>query len=373
MTKEKENVLVCGGAGFSGSNLVDELIRRGYRVRVLDSLAPPVHNGRLPEWFNKKAEFIKGDVRNKKDWVQALKGVRYVFHLAAYMDYQMDFSTYFTTNTASTALMYEVIMEKKYPVTKIVVASSQAVYGEGKYRCGKHGIVYPSSRPQTQLKRHQWDVRCPYDKKEVLPLAQKEDDALFPTIPYGISKKTLEEIMWDLGRRYNIPSVALRYTIVHGPYQSFRHFYSGALRQLAVMALAGHELIMHEDGNQLRDYVHIDDVVSAHLAVLKSQKANFQAFNVGSGRPTRVMDLARVVAKVTGREFRPNLPGLYRVGAPRHSITDVSKLKKLGWKPRHALEDNVRGYVEWIKHYPEAKKYLGATIKKMEKTKMLMK
>ena len=130
---KKEKVLVTGGAGFIGGHLVDKLLEEGYSVRVLDNLAPPTHNGKLPDWFNKKAEFLKGDVRNKNDWIKALKDVSYVFHLAAYMDFHHDFSTYIDTNAKSTALAYEVIVEKKYPVKKIIVASSQSVYGEGTY------------------------------------------------------------------------------------------------------------------------------------------------------------------------------------------------------------------------------------------------
>jgi dTDP-L-rhamnose 4-epimerase len=368
----KKKVLVTGGAGFIGSHLVSALLKDGFLVRVLDNLAPPVHNNKLPPWVNKRAEYIKGDVRNKKDWIRALKGVSYVFHLAAYMDYLMDFSTYYTTNTASTALMYEVIVEKKYPVKKIIAASSQSVYGEGKYRCRKHGIIYPAPRPESQLKVRQWELQCPHDGSKMQPVPQREDDTLTPTIPYGISKRTLEDVMWDLGRRYNIPSVALRYTIVHGPNQSFRHFYSGALRQLAVIALTGQPFTMHEDGRQIRDYVHVKDVVAAHMKVLKSPRANFEAFNVGSGRPTRVIDLAKTIAKVVGRTFSPNLPGLYRVGAPRHSIASIKKLNKLGWTPQCALEDNVRDYVKWIRQYPEAKKYLNATLRKMKKKKLIM-
>src|SRR3989344_1345706 len=131
--KDKSLVLIAGGAGFIGSHLVDALISLGYAVRVLDNLGPPSHNGKLPAWFNKKAEFIKGDVRVKRDWEKALQGVSYVFHLAAYMDYHMDFSTYVSTNTESAALLYEAIIEKKLSVKKVVLASSQAVYGEGKY------------------------------------------------------------------------------------------------------------------------------------------------------------------------------------------------------------------------------------------------
>lgn len=363
--------LVTGGAGFIGSHLVDRLIRDGFSVRVLDNLAPPTHNGKLPPWFNKKAEFIKGDVRNKKDWVRALKGVDFVFHLAAYMDFLPDFSAYFTTNTASTALMYEVIIEKKYPVKKIVAASSQSVYGEGKYQCKRHGVIYPSPRSEAQLKKHDWEMRCPIDASVMRPLAEKEDDELRPTIPYGISKKAIEEIMFSLGRLYHIPSVALRYTIVHGSHQSFRHFYSGALRQLSVMALSKQPLVMHEDAGQIRDYVHIDDLIDAHMKVLRSNKANFQAFTVGSGKSTAVKELARTIARVVGIPFEPQMPGLYRIGAPRHSIADISKLKKLGWKPRRTLEDNVRDYIEWIRDYPEAKKYMAATLKKMREMKLL--
>lgn len=371
MVKKRKTVLVTGGAGFIGSHLVNRLIRDGFSVRVLDNLAPPTHNGKLPPWFNKKAEFIKGDVRNKKDWIRALKGVDFVFHLAAYMDFLPDFSTYFTTNTVSTALMYEVIVEKKYPVKKIVVASSQSVYGEGKYQCKRHGVVYPLPRSEAQLKKHNWEVRCIRDNSVMKPLPEKETDELRPTIPYGISKKAIEEILFSLGRLYNIPSVALRYTIVHGPYQSFRHFYSGALRQLAVMALNGQPFVMHEDAGQIRDYVHIDDLIDAHMKVLQNNKANFQAFTVGSGKPTRVKELARMIAAVVGISFEPQTPGLYRIGAPRHSIADISKLKKLGWKPSKTIEDNVRDYVAWIKDYPEAKKYMAATLKKMRDMKTL--
>ncbi|MFZ2202571.1 MAG: NAD-dependent epimerase/dehydratase family protein, partial [Microgenomates group bacterium] len=142
----RKTVLVTGGVGFIGSHLIDALIDRGYRVRVLDNLAPPTHNGKLPDWFNPKAKFIKGDVCRKKDLAAALRGVDYVFHLAAYMDYHLDFSTYFDVNVKSTALIYEIAIEEKLPLKKIIVASSQSVYGEGKYYCQNHGLFYPNSR-----------------------------------------------------------------------------------------------------------------------------------------------------------------------------------------------------------------------------------
>ncbi len=371
--KNKELVLVTGGAGFIGGHLVDALIKDGYAVRVLDNLAPPSHSGEVPEWFNKKAGFIKGDVRNKKDWVKALRGVSYVFHEAGYMDFHMDFSTYFNTNATSAALMYEVIAEKKYPVKKIVAASSQYVYGEGKYECQTHGLIYPELRSVTQFENKDWEVRCPACGKAMKPLPELETDLLRPINPYTESKKSLENILFSLGRYLHIPSVALRYCIVHGPRQSFKNFYSGALRQFAVMALTSGVITMHEDGQQLRDFVHIKDVVSANLAVLKSPQADFQTFTVGSGAPTRVIDLAKLVARECGALFKYELPGLYRVATARHSIADVTKLKSIGWAPKYQIGDNVRDYVAWIKQYPEAREYLATALAQLQRSGVVKK
>lgn len=371
MKKNIRNILVTGGAGFIGSHLTDRLIREGFSVRVLDNLAPPAHNGAVPPWFNKKAELMKGDVRNKKDWVRALPSIDAVFHLAAYMDFHWDFSAYAATNVMSVALLFEVIRERNFPVKKIIAASSQAVYGEGKYRCPRHGIVYPLPRNELQMRKGDWEMRCPHDHAPLKPLPQKEDDALHPTTPYGVSKRAGEDMLFTLGHLCNIPSVALRYTIVQGSRQSFRHFYSGALRQLAVMAMSGGAMDMHEDAGQMRDYVHIDDAVDAHIAVLKNPKTDFRAFNVGSGRAIRVAELAKLVAMSGEVPFRPRTPGLWRVGAPRHSIADTSRLEKLGWRAQKTIADNVSDYVNWIREYPEAKKYLRDTLKKMKDDALL--
>lgn len=369
--KDKSLVLVAGGAGFIGSHLVDALIKNGYAVRVLDALLPPSHNGKLPEWFNKKAKFIKGDVCVKKDWGEALKGVSYVFHLAAYMDYHLDFSNYFRTNTGSVALLYEVIVEKKLPIKKIIIASSQSVYGEGKYKCPKHGIVYADARPETQLKKKDWSPRCQCGRIFLKPIPQKEDDELRPQNPYGISKMALEHIALNLGKEYSIPTVLVRYSIVHGARQSWRHFYSGALRSFAVQALAGEPIEMHEDAGQTRDFVHIDDVTRAHLFLLRSPRANGEVFNIGSGRKDIVLNLAKAVIKVLGIPFRSDIQGIYRVGAARDSLMDVSKMKKLGWKPQKTLEDNARDYIEWVREYPEAIMYLHETYITMKKRDIL--
>lgn len=367
----RKTVLVTGGAGFIGSHLVDALIIRGYRVRVLDSLAPPTHDGKLPDWFNPKAKFIKGDVCRKKDLAAALRGADYVFHLAAYMDYHLDFSTYFDVNVKSTALIYEIAVEEKLPLKKIIVASSQSVYGEGKYRCQNHGLFYPDSRLEEQLKSRHWEVVCPICHKPADILPETESDFLTPQIPYGISKQAAENLCLVLGKIYQIPSVALRYSIVHGSRQSFRHFYSGALREFCVRAITGLPMVMHEDGNQVRDFINIHDTIAAHLTVLENPKADYQVFNVGSSRATRVLDLARLVCHEAGVKFQPVLEGRYRLRTARLSVMDISKLKKLGWHPIRSLKDNVQEYLAWIKQYPDAVKYLKKTYRELERTRVL--
>ena len=369
--KRKELVLVTGGAGFIGSHLVDALTSKGYRVQVLDNLSPPTHNGKLPDWFNRRAEFIKGDVRRKNDWLKSLKGVDYVFHLASYMDYHLDFSKYFETNVQSTALLYEIVIKEKLPIKKIVVASSQSPYGEGKYLCSKHGVFYAQPRAEAQLKKHQWDIVCPIDGKPVKILPEEESDELRPEIPYAISKTASERLCLMLGKTYKIPTVALRYSIVQGPRQSFRHFYSGALKDFSIRALAGLPIVMQEDGQQIRDFVNVYDVVNAHLVVLQNKKADYQVFNVGSGKDTIVAELAKTVCRVAGVPFKLEMAGEFRINSPRNSKMSIIKLKDLGWMPKRTLEDSVREYIDWARNYPEAISYWKKTYENMRQENIL--
>jgi dTDP-L-rhamnose 4-epimerase len=350
-------VLVTGGAGFIGSHTVDELLRRGYDVRVLDALRPPVHvDGQRPDYLPDAVDFIYGDVRDRAAWERALKGVNAVYHLAAYQDYLPDFSTFFHINTVSTALLYEVAVAQRLPLEKVVVASSQAVYGEGKYRC-EHGHAageerfFPQVRPEAQLIEKQWEPLCPVCGQPLTPVSTDEA-TVSPHNQYAVSKYTQELVAFNLGQRYGIPTVCMRYSIVQGARQSFRNAYSGLLRIFTQRLLHGKPPVCYEDGQQIRDYVSVHDVVRANVLVLEDARADYQVFNVGGNRQVRVLEYARLIAERAGVPIEPQVPGLYRFGDTRHVFSDTRKLSALGWEPQWSLEEIVDEYVAWAKAQP---------------------
>lgn len=345
-------ILVTGGAGFIGSHTVDALLERGHEVRILDSLEPPVHNGEPPDYLPQEAEFIRGSVTDPKAFRAALDGVDAVFHFATYHDYLPDFSHFFHTNSVGTALLYEIIVNEHLPIAKVVVASSQAVYGEGKYLCVLHGTHYPGQRPRHQLQRGDWELKCP-DCGQPLEPVWTDESVTAAHNSYGLSKRDQEDIAIQLGRRYEIPSVALRYSIVQGPRQSFRNAYSGALRSFAVRVLTGKPPVIYEDGQQLRDYVSIHDAAAANLLVLDDSRADYQVFNVGGDRRITVLGLAWMVCHAAGVDFVPETCGVYRLGDTRHIFSDVSRLRALGWAPSVSETEIVREYLEWASVQPD--------------------
>jgi len=289
--------LVTGGAGFIGSHTVDALLARGYDVRVLDNLQPPVHRGGQPAYLADEAEFLCGDVRNREDLTRALTGVDVVFHFAAYQDYLTDFSTFFHTNAVGTALLYELIVSQRLPVAKVVIASTQFVQGEGLYRRADASLVAPPMRSRQQLEAGQWDI-C----EDGVPLDWEwtPETHAQPVNAYSLSKHAEESMAICFGRRYEIPTVALRYSIVQGSRQSFLNAYSGACRIFSLSYLLGRAPTIYEDGRQCRDFVNVHDVVDANLLVLHDSRADYEVFCVGGGQPHTVLAFDRVVASAFG-------------------------------------------------------------------------
>jgi dTDP-L-rhamnose 4-epimerase len=339
-------VLVTGGAGFIGSHLVDRFLSEGFRVRVLDSLDPRVHPNGRPSYLPANIEFIKGDVTDRSTLLAALRDVDVVSHQAAYQDYMPDFSRFLQVNGVGTALIYELIVGERLPVSKVIVASSQAVYGEGQYICPEHGTFLPPPRTQKQLSQGHWEVRCPNcgEVGESLLLEEKYTN---PFNQYAVSKLTEEKIALGLGWIYGIPSVALRYSITQGPRQSLFNQYSGLCRIFVGRALRNEPLIVYEDGLQTRDFVHVQDVVDANMRVLRDD-ANFEAFNVGGGRTTSILDYADLVRKKLSAAVSFEIPGEYRRGDNRHSVSSIDKLKRLDWRPRRDLSQILDDFLSWI-------------------------
>lgn len=340
-------VLITGGAGFIGSHLADRFLRDGFQVRILDNLQPRVHPHGWPGYMPAAAELIQGDVTDREVLSAALEGVDIVSHQAAYQDYMPDFSRFLAVNAVSTALLFELIIARRLPVKKIIVASSQAVYGEGQYRCADHGNFQPVPRSSQQLQRGEWDVACPSCGKavEALPLEEGYNN---PYNQYAVSKLAEEKTALGLGWLNGIPTVALRYSITQGRRQSLHNHYSGVCRIFCSRALQHLPLILYEDGHQTRDFVHVSDVVEANMLVLESDRANGQAFNVGGGRATTILEYARRVLERVPGSVGFEVSGEYRRGDNRHSVSSIEKLRQLGWRPKRGLEVILDEYLEWI-------------------------
>jgi dTDP-L-rhamnose 4-epimerase len=353
-------VLVTGGAGFIGSHTVDLLLERGYEVRILDLLQERVHPHGKPAYLPAEAEFLKGDVADPSDLGRALAGVDAVFHLAAYQDYMADFSTFIHTNAESTALLFELVVADpaRYPVRKVVLASSQSVSGEGKFSCAACGLVFrPGPRTLEQLMRREWDHVCPACNGTAVPELIDEETCSNPHTAYGISKYALELLAFNLGRRYGIATAAMRYTYVQGPRNSFYNAYSGIARRFGLRLRAGLPPVCYEDGAQLRDYVNVSDVARANLIALESD-ADGLALNVGGGRAVSVLEFARLMVAASDRDLEPLVPGEFRLGDTRHTVSDISRMTALGWEPTIPVEENVRQYLEWLEEQAPGADYL---------------
>jgi len=341
-------VLITGGAGFIGGHLVDRFHKEGFQVRVLDSLDPKVHPTGRPPKFPSGVEFIHGDVTDRETLHYALRNVDIVSHQAAYQDYMPDFSRFLSVNAVGTALLYELIVKDRMKIRKVIVASSQAVYGEGQYVCQEHGSFLPIPRRAQQLQRKEWEVYCANCGRQATPALLTEQHTN-PYNQYAVSKLAQEKTALGLGWIHGIPTVALRYSITQGPRQSLFNHYSGICRIFVSRALTGDPLVIYEDGLQTRDFVHIEDVVNANMLVLQDDAANAQAFNVGIGRATSVIDYARFVREKIGNKVEFLIPGEYRTGDNRNSVSSISKLQALGWAPKRSLSDILDDFLDWIK------------------------
>jgi dTDP-L-rhamnose 4-epimerase len=346
----KVKILVTGGCGFIGSHLVDELIEDNHEVRVLDSLEYQVHEGKIPDYLNPRAEYIFGDVRDEEVLRRAIAGVDVIFHQAAAVGVgqsMYEIEKYADTNIMGTAKLLDTLVNHDHHVSKLIVASSMSIYGEGAYRCDDCGVVYPKLRASEQLKSRNWEMGCPKCYKPVARMPTNEDKPLFPTSVYAITKRDQEEMCLTIGRAYGLPTVALRYFNVYGPRQSLNNPYTGVAAIFASRIKNDNPPLIFEDGLQSRDFINIEDIVRANRLVMEKSEANYEVFNVGTGKPSAILDIANLMLKLYGKGLKPEVVNKYRTGDIRHCYADISKIKKLGFEPRVDLEQGMKELIAW--------------------------
>ena len=344
-------VLVTGGAGFIGSHLVDALLERGEPVRVLDNLDPLAHPGSTTH-LSPEAELLRGDLRDPAAVGRALAGVDRVFHLGGVVgngESMVNVRRAVDHNAVGTATLLEALIERRHTVRRLVAASSMVVYGEGSYRCTEHGVVHPPLRDADRLRRREWEPPCPACGAPVEPVPTGEDAPLRPTSVYGITKRDQEELVLVLGRAYGLETVALRYLNVYGPRQALGNPYTGVAAIFAARVLNGRPPLVFEDGAQIRDLVHVSDVVRATLAAMDAPEAPGHAVNVAGGRQLRILDLAERIAAALGSAIAPELSGEYRAGDIRHCFADTTRASALlGFEARVRLETALPELADWV-------------------------
>jgi dTDP-L-rhamnose 4-epimerase len=351
---KKANVLVTGGAGFIGSHLVDALVEQGHRVRVLDALVSQVHgDDGVAQYTNSAAEFVRADVCDRAAVDAALEGIEVVFHEAAEVGVgqsMYEIERYVRANDLGTAVLLEAVLARRSQLQKLVVASSMSIYGEGAYTCEQCGAVAPQLRSAEQLRDRRWEVECPTCGKELSPVPTTEEKPLFPTSIYAVTKQDQEQFCLAVGRSYGIPVVALRYFNVYGPRQALSNPYTGVCAIFSARLLNGNPPMIFEDGEQTRDFVHVSDIVRANLLALESDRANYQAINVGTGVPTSVTEVSNLLAQGLGLDIEPQIVAKYREGDIRHCVADISKAKSLlGYEPRVTLEQGIPELLSWVR------------------------
>lgn len=347
-------ILVTGGAGFIGSHLVDALLNRGFEVIVLDSLVSQVHGGEhcRPAHLDSRAKLIVGDVRDPDVVRAVLKDCDVVFHLAAAVGVGQSMYAireYVSTNCGGTATLLESMMNSRKRPLRLVVASSMSVYGEGAYRCEQCGSSAPAKRPVQQLEAREWNLICPTCGATLQPVPTPEAKPLHPGSVYAINKRDQEEMCLCVGRAHGIPTVALRFFNTYGPRQALSNPYTGVAAIFCSRLLNNKPPLIYEDGLQQRDFVSVHDVVKALLLAMDSPQADYGVFNVGTGMPVSILDLATMLGNLLGRDLQPQIVGRFREGDIRHCYADITKIqRRLGFKPKVKLDDGLVELIEWV-------------------------
>ena len=347
----RKNILITGGAGFIGSHLANELLHHGYRVRVLDCLHPQVHGAdkKRPGYLNSEVELQVGDIRDPEAVRRALKDIDSVYHFVAMVGVgqsMYEIAEYTNVNNVGTAVLLEALL--KHRVDRLVVASSMSIYGEGLYRNSRGEVCLARDRTLQQIRAGDWEVRDE-DGGSLTPIPTPETKAPSLASVYALSKYDQEQMCLMIGRAYGMPTVALRFFNIFGPFQALSNPYTGVLAIFASRLLNGNAPLINEDGLQKRDFVSVYDVARACRLALEVKEASGHVFNVASGTQITVSELGRRIAQTLGKNIEPEITGKYRAGDIRHCFADITKAREiLGFVPRVSLEDGLVDLAQWL-------------------------
>ena len=353
----KKKALVTGGAGLIGSHVADLLLREGWQVRILDNLEPQTHRHGKPAWINADAEFVEGDLCDRQAMTHALDGIDTVFHQAAFGGYMPQIAKYVHVNSLGTAQMLEIIREQNLPITKIIVASSQAVYSEGAGICPEHGLVFPAVRPVEQLRAGDWEVHCPICGAVTRSAPTPENAPVGGETVYGLTKVDQEKLVLLWGKQVGIPTVALRYSCTYGPRQSIFNPYTGVIAIFCTRLLNNLPPVFFEDGAQTRDMSFVEDIARANLLAAETDALDGLPVNVGSGRGVSVREMAERISDALNIHIAPEINGEFRPGEMRHLTSGTDRIRAAGYQPQVDLAQGIERYLDWIRKQSDVRDY----------------
>jgi dTDP-L-rhamnose 4-epimerase len=350
-------ILITGGAGFIGSNIISHLEKMDVDITVIDNLSPQIH-GHNPEITSStfikikdKVNFINGDILDCYLLDKTVIDKDVIIHLASETgtgQSMYEIKKYSDVNIIGTANLLESIAKSKKTLKKLVLSSSRAVYGEGKYYCEQHGIVYPTSRSKEDLLKGQFECKCPICNQIVTVKPTDESSNLNPGSIYGVTKQVQEQYIRQFCEGYEIPYSILRYQNVYGPGQSLNNPYTGILSIFSSLILENKNINVFEDGKESRDFVFIDDVARITTEVAITHKGDFKTINVGTGKRITVLEIVLSMLNVYNSNAQHKISGDFRLGDIRHNFADASFLNKIGLQADIKFEDGLKQFSSWV-------------------------
>ncbi|WP_373238339.1 NAD-dependent epimerase/dehydratase family protein [Hungatella hathewayi] len=351
-------ILITGGAGFIGSNIVNLLNGSSDNdITVIDSLTEQIHgndtqNSYLYQSIKGKCNFIKGDIRDYDMIADLVANNEYIIHLAAETgtgQSMYKINQYNDVNIMGTSNLFQAILSKKAKIKKVILGSSRAVYGEGKYECPEHGIAYPQGRLLSDMKKGDFHMHCPVCGNIMSVVPTDENSKLFPESLYAFTKLAQENMVKLMCKSMGIDYTIFRFQNVYGVGQSLKNPYTGILSIFSGLLLEGKALNIFEDGKETRDFINVLDISRAVIQSLNRSKSNGEIINLGSGIGTSVIEIASILKKYYNSSSEIKITGDFRVGDIAHNIADTTKAKEiLEFQPEISLEEGLKNFADWV-------------------------